>query len=361
MSTPYEIKPEDLVFHLLNVGFGDNIIVEFPADKDGNRSYGLVDCYNFGKTQRYLEKLKALRPGNVKLKFICATHPHLDHINGVLPFLLDKNYQPEEFWDSGFRHSSNTYLQILEALQSEGIEMIRISSGMEMYFGRVQVTALAPSVALRNRYATYGVDINNASIVLRFEHHAEDVLLAKSKEFKGVVPEGEAEASPAVVILAGDAEFDSWSHICQEYPKLEKTVTHSPLVTKALNYLECSVVKVAHHGSMHSAPLDIYEKMTPKMAIISSKQEVSSKTVGNRKLTRNLFPHQSAVIALEENGAEVATTDGSYESTDEDGKPKNKDWAHPGSVVIVVSPGKKPIWTKLNDSVEQDSEPPTKI
>ena len=358
----HKIEDEDLLFHILNVGFGDNIIVEFPADGNGQRSYGLVDCYNSGKTKKYLEKLRNLRSGYTKLKFICATHPHLDHINGILPFLKDKEYQPEEFWDSGFRHSSSTYLSILETLLSENIRMIRISSGMEMYFGRVQVTALAPSVALRNRYATYGVDVNNASIVLRFEHHDKPVLMVKSKEFEGASPkEEEREASPAVVILAGDAEFDSWSHICQEYPRLEKTVTYLPLVTKIVNYLECSVVKVAHHGSMHSAPLDIYEKMKPKKAIISSKQKVSDLKVGNRTLRRTLFPHQSAVIALEEIGAELATTDGSYESMDEDGTSKNLDWAHEGSLVIVVPPGKKPLWKKLNDAVEETGDPPLEI
>lgn len=351
-----------MLFHILNVGFGDSIIVEFPADQTGQRSYGLVDCYKFEKTKQYLEKLRSVRPGNAKLKFICATHPHLDHINGILPFLKDKEYQPEEFWDSGFRHSSGTYLNILETLSSEKIQMIRISSGMEMYFGNVQVTALAPSVALRNRYASYGVDINNASIVLRFEHHDQPVLMTKSKEFgEDQTTEDEREASPAVVILAGDAEFDSWSHICQEYPRLEKTVTHQPLVRKIVNYLECSVVKVAHHGSMHSAPLDIYEKMKPKKAIISTKQEISGIKVGSRTLNRSLFPHQSAVISLEESGAEMATTDGCYESMDENGKMKNPNWAHQGSLVILVPPGKRPFWCKLNDAAEEIGDPPTEI
>lgn len=351
-----------MLFHILNVGFGDSIVVEFPADQTGQRSYGLVDCYKFEKTKQYLEKLRSVRPGRAKLRFICATHPHLDHINGILPFLQDKEYQPEEFWDSGFRHSSSTYLSILETLSSEKIQMIRISSGMEMYFGNVQVTALAPSVALRNRYATYGVDINNASIVLRFEHHDQPVLMIKSKEFgEDQTAEDEREASPAVVILAGDAEFDSWSHICQEYPRLEKTVSHQPLIRKIINYLECSVVKVAHHGSMHSAPLDIYEKMKPKKAIISTKQETSRLKVGNRTLNRSLFPHQSAVISLEENGTEMATTDGSYESMDENGKMKNPDWAHQGSLVVLVPPGKKPFWLKLNDAAEEIGDPPTKM
>jgi hypothetical protein len=52
-----QIKPEDLVIHFLNVGFGDNIIVEFPADDNGIRKYGLVDCKDGDKTLDYLDKL----------------------------------------------------------------------------------------------------------------------------------------------------------------------------------------------------------------------------------------------------------------------------------------------------------------
>jgi hypothetical protein len=50
---------------------------------------------------------------------------------------------------------------------------------------------------------------------------------------------------------------------------VEKTSAHKPLVVKMINYLNFPLVKVDHHGSMHSAPLDIYEIMTPKKALIS--------------------------------------------------------------------------------------------
>lgn len=361
MVKPKPVKNKDLLFHVLNVGLGDSIVVEFPVeDKTDQRYYGLVDCYDFEKTKAYLEKLRGIRAGRKKLKFVCATHPHLDHIKGIQPFLNDKQYQPDEFWDSGFRHNSDTYLKILKSLLSEKIKMVRISSGMEMYYGKVQVTAMAPSIALRNRYATYGVDINNASIVLRFEHHKEPVLLMKSKEYrKEPIIEVERKESPSVVILAGDAEFDSWLHIVQEFPRLERTDEHDPLVKKMINYMKCSVVKVSHHGSMHSAPMDVYEKMKPKKAIVSTKQEVSSLNIGERRLTRDLYPHPSAVIALEESKTNIATTDGSYESQKlKNGKKKNVEWAHPGSIVILVPPGGRPRWTKLDDKIGEACEPP---
>ena len=348
---PSTIKPEDLIFHFLNVGFGDNILVEFPVDKAGKRSYGLVDCRNSKKTLKYLDKLITIRPGKCELNFICATHPHYDHISGINTFLESEKYQVKEFWDSGFRHKSQTYIRILQSLLLQGIEFNRLSSGMERYFGKVQVTTLAPSIRLRNRYATYGVDMNNASIVLRFEHHPEDIITIKSKEYEGNASlEAEREAGRSVVILAGDAEYDSWSYMTEEFPRLDTPVENKPLVKKMVNYLACSVLKVAHHGSMHSAPLDVYEKMRPEIAIVSTKQEEKTKNICGLVLTRGLFPHSLAVTALEECGSQIFTTDGSYEAV-KTAAPKK-----PGSIVVVVSPGGTPRLKKLEDTSEEIPE-----
>ncbi len=360
MSSP--IQPEDLVIHVLNVGFGDNVVIEFPADGDGQRTYGLVDCRNSGKTTGYLSKLMAARPGQPHLEFVCATHPHYDHISGIKPLLDSERFRPKAFWDSGFRHNSQTYQKILEAVLLHGIEMVRVSSGMEWYFGQVRITALAPSISLRNRYATYGVDMNNASIVLRLEHHEENVLLIQSIEYTGTSStEAEREAGRSVVVLAGDAEYDSWSHVTQEFPRLERTEAHEPLVKKMVNYLACSAIKVAHHGSMHSSPLDVYEKMSPELAIVSTEQRTSTSHIGGFELTRGLFPHPAAVVALEECGARVLTTDGSYEEEIVNGEPRDPDNARPGTLVIVVPPGGSPRVRKLNDSRSDVPDVPTEV
>jgi beta-lactamase superfamily II metal-dependent hydrolase len=358
MASP--IEPQDLVIHVLNVGFGDNILIEFPADSAGQRFYGLVDCRSTSKTSRYLDKLVQLRPGRTQLAFLCATHPHQDHVGGIQPLLTDEKYRPQEFWDSGFRHNSQTYLRILETLWQEGIRMVRVSAGMEWYFGKVQVTALAPSIALRNKYATYGIDMNNASIVLRLEHHTEDLLLIRSREYTGNVSvEMLRDAGRSVAILSGDAEFASWAQIANDFPRLERTSAHDPLVKKMVNYLACSLVKVAHHGSMHSTPLDVYEVMAPELAIVSTEQEQSTKHIDGQELTREMFPHKSATIALEESGARIVTTDGSYESgTGNDGMPRDPGLAHAGSVVVVLPPGGKARWTKLLDGHSEVPEPP---
>jgi beta-lactamase superfamily II metal-dependent hydrolase len=359
---PLSIKPQDLVIHIMNVGFGDNIIVGFP-EENGQRQYAIVDCRNSTKTKKYLDKLEPDPQKRSRLAFVCATHPHSDHISGIEPLLKDNVYHPWEFWDSGFRHNSSTYKGILETIGDSDIQMVRVSSGMEQYFGKVRVSVLSPSVALRNRYNTYGVDMNNASVVLRLEHYDQDVLLARSEEYTDKsTSEIERTAGKSVVVLAGDAEFDSWAQIIQEYPQVERTSEHDPLVKKMVNYLSCAVIKVAHHGSMHSAPLDVYEKMEPEVAIVSTKQEVSSKKCSTGTMTRGMFPHGSTTIALEECGARLLTTDGCYESQAVNGGTKrDPNMAHAGTIVVVVPPGSRPRCTKLNDQKDDVPDPPLQV
>jgi hypothetical protein len=221
---------------------------------------------------------------------------------------------------------------------------------MEKYIGNVSVTVLAPAMLLRNRYASYGVDMNNASIVLRLEHHTRHVLAIKSEEYEGNMSQEDVRsAGKSVAILAGDAEFDSWAHITQEFPRLEKQHKHKPLVNKMINYLACHTIKVAHHGSMHSSPLDVYEKMSPNLAVISTEQKVSESAAG----VRNLFPHDSAVLALKECHTEILTTDGSHEAS-----LTGSDQPQAGSIVIAIPPGKSPHWKKFEDSKEDDLPPP---
>jgi len=340
------ITADDLVVHVLNVGFGDNLVVEFPPDTGGRRWVGIVDCCDAGKTIDYLGSLHARRP-HEGVAFVCATHPHGDHVSGInelLKHLRRKDratgakLNPDlEFWDSGFRHGSVTYQRILKTVRDEQVRMVRVSSGMERYFGRVRLTALAPSMALRNRYSTYGVDMNNASVVLRLEHCRQDAVTVQSERYVGARdPEAARKANPAVIVLGGDAEFASWARVEDEYPHVVRASAHEPLVQKFVDLLNCGVVKISHHGSMHSAPLDIYERMSPALALISTEQKVESKKAGGRTLKRPLFPHDTTRLALEEVGATVLATGALG------GKPE-------GTVVVAVGPGGRPRPFKLAD------------
>ncbi len=346
-GTPRPIEDDELLLHVLNVGRGDTLVVELPVDAQGLRSYGVVDCFDFEKLASYLDGLRENRAGHPRLEFLCATHPHADHILGMPRLLDEERFRPKEFWDSGFRHSSQTYIRILERLHQK-VRLVRVSSGMEWYFGRIRVTALAPSVMLRNTYGTYGVDINNASVVLRLEHHRGDSVLTQSARYRGSRdPELLRRASPATIVLGGDAEFDSWARINEEFPMREATDENDPLVKKMINMLGCSVLKLAHHGSMHSIPLEVLERMRPSLAVISTKQMENTLHEGEATAyKRTLFPHPSTVAALKETtGSAVLSTDGLSDWPAGEG-------GRPGSILIAVPPGGRPRWRKLDDTQE---------
>ena len=66
--------------HILNVGAGDSIILEYKVGTD--RAYGLIDSNTTGSEEpRALTKLREL--GVDHLAFICLTHPHRDHYRGL--------------------------------------------------------------------------------------------------------------------------------------------------------------------------------------------------------------------------------------------------------------------------------------
>jgi competence protein ComEC len=355
MADPKPVKSNELVLHVLNVGRGDTIVVELPADREGQRSYGVVDCYDAGKVTQYINRLRERRPGRERLEFLCATHPHSDHILGIPKLLETPGFRPQEFWDSGFRHASLTYIRILEALYDHGVQMLRVSSGMEWYFERVRITALAPSVMLRNTYGTYGVDVNNASIVLRVEHHKGDLVLMQSELYQGTQnPELIRRASPSTVILGGDAEFDSWARINEEFPMRETTRENEPLVKRILNMLSCSVLKVPHHGSMHSIPLEVLERMRPSLGVISTEQKDGTIREGKTtEYSRSLFPHPGTISALMEIcSKEVLSTDGKFDWPEE-GECYS---GEPGSVVIAMGPGGRPRWRKLDDTRDGEAQ-----
>jgi len=70
---------DDTIFlHVLNVGDGDSIIVEAPADDNGNRAILVIDCFKANKSLNYMNKI-----GITHLDLVVATHPHRDHILGL--------------------------------------------------------------------------------------------------------------------------------------------------------------------------------------------------------------------------------------------------------------------------------------
>ncbi|UCG61636.1 MAG: MBL fold metallo-hydrolase [Candidatus Zixiibacteriota bacterium] len=295
-------KNDSLRIHVINVGHGDAILVEFPDDVSNERRprFGLVDAggedkKTESKTRDYINTFLEYRFGkkpstdpkahDYTFEFICLTHPHGDHLYGMMAVLehfcgpdIPPAMRPKQFWDCGFRHNQQRYRDILSFLVDHPeVRFMRVASGTEFHYDDTEVLVIAPSIDMRNRYDTFGVDVNDASIVLRITH------------------------GDGVVILTGDAHFDTWGKVCEEFPR--KSHLTYPKTSKGKldprdrnrdgiaflsqeNQLDCHLLKISHHGSKRGTSYEYIEKLSPTWFAISCDQ--ATEYSGNWK---HKFPH----------------------------------------------------------------------
>ncbi|MBA7594888.1 hypothetical protein ES703_01844 [subsurface metagenome] len=268
---PVKLDKDTLSVHILNVGDGDSIVIELP-EMNGERGHVVVDSYLGWKTVNYLKALDAK-----VLKLVVATHPHRDHILGLKKVMEDFDGPVEQFWDSGFRHTSSDWYTLIEYIlgKQQQTSFIRPTSGLSTVMNGVEITVLAPSINLRNRYDTYGININNSSIVLKLTYKKR------------------------TIILAADAQFESWAKITEEFPHMEKTKDpfQNIQVDKGYYPLDCYFLKVSHHGSKHGTALEAIEKLKPNWAAISCGDP-----------STHDFPHELSTKILEEVNTHILET-----------------------------------------------------
>lgn len=300
-----------LRIHVINVGHGDSILVEFPDEVSSRRRprFGLVDAGGEDKevkkkTAEYLQSFLQYRleaqpstdnnAADYLFEFVCLTHPHADHLHGMKHVLeefsgddVPKAMWPRQFWDCGFRYNTVGYLELLEFLcQHPDIRFVRVASGTEFHYDAAEVLAIAPSIDMRNRYDTYGVDVNDASIVLRIT------------------------LGQGVAILTGDAHFDSWGKVCEEFPRTRHIVyppnsegkpdmrdpDHDRLVfLSQANQLNCQLLKVSHHGSKRGTSYEYLEKLSPTHFAIPCDLDSEYSSTWKHK-----FPHPITRLILGE-------------------------------------------------------------
>jgi competence protein ComEC len=206
---------------------GDAILVCTP---DGG--YYLVDggdagtdpLWDCGET-RVLPLLDSL--GAVSLDGIVATHPHSDHVGGLIPVI--ETLPVGRVWDSGWPYSPTpAYTEFLQALESAAVPYSVVRRGDILDWG--------PSLTVEVLHPAEPLDpdnMNNASIVLRVTYREVSFLLAGDVYTEG----GES-----LIIQAWEAG---------EIPTLA-----------------ADVLKVAHHGSSSSTSASWLAAVDPEWAAI---------------------------------------------------------------------------------------------
>ena len=286
-----QIKNDTLAVIVLNVGDGDAIIVRFPPEHGGKKC-AVVDCYDADKTIKALETL-----GVESIPFICATHPHYDHTRGLLKLIKwceEKEIDIGAFWDSGFRHVSKTHYNLIKHLQGAKIRFVQPTSGYETTINMVRVLVLSPSIMLKNRYDTFGTNINNGSIVIKLEYPPKDIApYFLSEEDASTADLAEEERiRQNTIILGGDAQFVAWARITSEFPELVRTENRAQMIDPDVvkhRPLRCQVLKAPHHMSKHGISLEVIETLHPRYTIASCANN-----------SRHGFPHELTVLAAKD-------------------------------------------------------------
>ena len=232
---------------------GDVILIKTPGNRlyliDGGDRSGSWSC----GVEKVLPLLDSL--GADSLDGIVGTHPHADHIGGLIGVL--EQLPVAVAWDSGFPYTTSTYYQYLDAIYANGSDYVTPRRGDVLdWDDDLLVECLHPVEPL-------GTEANNASIVLRVT-------------FQEVT-----------FLFTGDLETDGGEDVILE-----------ALAGGIIDDISADVLKVGHHGSYTSTSPEWLSAVEPAFAAI----EVGA---GNPYG----HPHQQVLDRLQDYGAVIYRTD----------------------------------------------------
>ena len=240
--------------HFLDVGQGDSILV-----RNGDRCM-LVDGGPIDEGQTVAAYLRG--QGIKTIDVLVSTHPHADHIGGLLTVL--KEFPVNVVYDSGQPHTTQTYEEYLTLIDQKNIrfkvperdDTIDLGPGVT-----VQVISPPPG-------GIGGDDLNENSVVLKITHGSVSFLLASDTGF-------EAED----IML--DSGYD----------------------------LRSQVLKVGHHGSKSSSGKAFLKAVDPQVSVIEVGAGNSYNHPAQATLDR-LEAVGSTVYRTDRDGNVVVTSDG---------------------------------------------------
>lgn len=286
----YLVKPEwfrgpmpesgQLVVHYIDVGQGDCIYIAFPDGTDM-----LIDCGSQGGSSKYqtsaLNCLKALNPDG-KIDRVMATHSDTDHIS----------YLDEVFFEF---QVGNVYMP---NIRSNNLDKSVKIGGREVKVGDLDA-------GKRNKFTDKDtIDTNpyteffivalsepNCNITLnigKYEIRGQDYTftfyclsqeewnrrhLNNGEQKNAVSPIGILEYAGRRLVFTGDSNESNEEYYCETYP-----------------YVDCDVLKVAHHGSNGSSSEEFLKHVKCEYAVISA----GGKSYGH--------PEQDTLDRLKANG-----------------------------------------------------------
>jgi competence protein ComEC len=206
---------------LFDVGQGDAIFFAIPGGYymmvDGGTSEG------YGRGVRpYLRE-----HGIDRLDLLVLTHPHDDHLGGLVRMLEEDEIRVAHVLESGYPHTTRGYARFLEIIAERGLPFTRAARGTSFRLGKMRGLVLHPPASHLSGTRS---DVNNNSIVLLLDY--EDIR----------------------ILLTGDLEKEAEDDLLAAYG----------------NLLRANILKVAHHGAATSTSWELVAVTSPDLAVISA-------------------------------------------------------------------------------------------
>src|SRR3989344_3111135 len=236
----------NLSISFFDVGQGDS---EFIQAENGNQV--LIDG---GPNEAILSKLGEAMPfWDRSIDLVVLTHPHADHLDGLLEVL--KRYNVRTVIESGANHSIPEYAKWHQLLEEKAVEVIIAKAGQKIKIS----------------------DSAYLNIFTPFEDFEDK----SSKNIHDAMIASKLNYGSTSVLFMGDAE---------------KQIEYRLIFSGA--DLKSDILKVGHHGSKTSTSEEFLKAVSPKFAIISA----------GRK-NRYGHPHQDILDRLMSFGIKIFRTD----------------------------------------------------
>lgn len=228
-----------LEVHFIDVGQGDAILILAPDGK-----VALIDGGESGSGALAYLKARGIK----KVDLMIATHPHADHIGGLIDVL--EALPVDEVVTNGQPHTTRTFERFLDAIAAAQATYTEVRRGDSLALGGLTFDVLRPE-------GPSGEDLNARSIVLRLLY------------------------GQVAFLFTGDAGSDAEANMIAG----RETV-------------QAQILKVGHHGSRSASSPSFLAAVQPEVAIYSAG---AGNSYGH--------PRPETLAALAEAGAKTYGTD----------------------------------------------------
>lgn len=213
--------PNKFQLHMLNIGQGDSIFVQ-----SAQGHHILIDG---GPDAKVLSELGKIMHSSFKeIDLIILTHPHADHINGLIS-VLDR-FKVNGVLMTMPDYDNLAYKQFILRLNQYRIPIYSAQKNQDIVLGNLQFDILYPFEPISGKKIE---NVNNASPIIKLN------ILQNKKVFS--------------ILFTGDAEKE----------------VESILLENNIN-IHSDVLKAGHHGSKTSSTIKFLESVDPKITLISS-------------------------------------------------------------------------------------------